>query len=83
MEMFYEPLTNQFFWANPDDLLINKFEKIHEGFQNGDFIASFSEFMDIYSNYKNDWIHHERIEKLRNIKRKRKINRNKRNRKVY
>jgi len=79
MDTIYKVLINQFLSVNPNDLLINKFEKISEGFQNGDFIASFSDFMDIYSNYKNGVIHHERIEKLRNIKQKRKLNRNKRN----
>ena len=83
MEMIYETLTNQFLSVNPDDPIINMFEKMFEGFQNGDFIASFSDFMDVYTNYKNGWIHHERIEKLRNIKRKRKLNRNKRNWRVY
>lgn len=79
MNAIYELLTNQMLVVNLDDPLVNKFEKISEGFQNGDFVASFSDFMDVYSNYKNGVIHHERIEKLRNIKRKRKLNRNKRN----
>ena len=84
MDIIYEMLSNQFLSVNSDNPLISKFEKISEGFQNGDFIASFSDFMDVYSNYKNGWIHHERIEKLRNIKRKRKLkNRNKRNWRVY
>lgn len=65
--------------VNSDNPLIIKFEKMSEGFQNGNFIAPFSDFMDTYSNYKNSWIHHERIEKLRNIKRKRKLNRYKKN----
>ena len=83
MNAIYELLTSQMLVVNLGDSLVNKFEKISEGFQNGDFIASFSEFMDIHSNYKNKLIHHERIEKLRNMKRKRKLNRNKRNWRVY
>ena len=83
MNTIYDLLTNQMLIVNLDNPLINKFEKISEGFQNGDFIASFSEFMDVHSNYKNKWIHHERIEKLRSIKCKRKLNRNKRNWRVY
>ena len=85
-EPFYEPLTNQIFLMNPDELLINEFEKISEGFQNGDFIASFSDFMDVYTNYENNLVHRKQIEKLRNIKRKRKLNHlyhNKRKWRVY
>lgn len=83
MNAIYELLTSQMLVINLGGPLISKFEKISEGFQNGDFIASFSEFIDAHSKYKNKLIHHERIEKLRNIKRKRKLNRNKRNWRVY
>ena len=83
MDTIYKALANQILTVNLYVPLISKFEKISKGFQNGDFIASFSEFMDTHSKYKNELIHHERIEKLRNIKRKRKLNRNKRNWRVY